>query len=76
STALTTILADLSLVFILFFFYQAKAYEYYGLSIFPWQATRKNTKRDHPPTTWERRRVILLIILYIVFTVLVALCTH
>lgn len=76
STALTTILADLNLVFILFFFYQAKAYEYYGLEIFPWQATRKNTKRDHPPTKWERRRVILLIILYIVFTVMVGLCTR
>ncbi|MFV7441187.1 hypothetical protein ACNPMZ_06970 [Acinetobacter pittii] len=74
-TTLTTIYADLALIFILFFFYQAKAYEYYGLNTFHWQATRKNTKRKHPPTTWERRRVILLIILYLAFAVMIK-CTH
>ncbi|WP_046206071.1 hypothetical protein [Acinetobacter radioresistens] len=73
-TALTTILADLALICILLFFYQAKVYEYYGLKIFPWQATRKNTKRADPPTKWEKCRVILLSITYLVFALMVGLC--
>lgn len=74
SSALTTISADLALICILFFFYQGKAYEYYGLNLFPWQATRKNTKREHPPTRGQKRRVIYLSILYTLSAALVGLC--
>lgn len=76
SSVLVTIFSDLALICILFFFYQAKVCEYYGLKRFPEQCSRKNTNRNAPPTNWEKFRLILLSFLYILFLVMIGICIH
>lgn len=76
SSALITIFSDLALICILLFFYQAKILEYYLLKIFPDQDSRPNTKRTDPPTLWETTRVVVLVMLFIIFSVVVGICIH
>ncbi|WP_350649094.1 hypothetical protein [Pseudomonas sp. HY13-MNA-CIBAN-0226] len=56
---------DISLIALLLFFALGKQLEYFAIKFFPGEDSRKNTKRDHPPSTKAAVMMVFLAAVYI-----------
>lgn len=56
---------DIALVALLLFFALGKQLEFYAIKIFPGEDSRRNTKRDHPPSTKASVMMVFLTAVYI-----------
>ncbi|NNB12057.1 hypothetical protein HBN81_16880 [Pseudomonas fragi] len=64
ATPYEAVLGDIALLCVLLFFVLAKQLEYHTTKIFPAEATRKNTRRDTPPSVRAYVGMVILIAVY------------
>ncbi|TWR85122.1 hypothetical protein FJD38_22860 [Pseudomonas saxonica] len=64
ATPYEAVIGDVALLCVLLFFVLAKQLEYHTTKIFPKEATRKNTKRDTPPSVQAYVGMVILIAVY------------